>query len=631
MKKAILLIITFTFAVIIVDAQSAKHLPKAYTSAQLRKTITINPAGFNMNDSKILVSSNESGIFNVCEINVADKKSVSLTNSKEDGMYAVDYLKGSNKFIYAADKGGNEDQHLYITQKGNTEIKDITPWPKSKNQFFGWSKDDKSIYITSNKRDARFFDVLKLDTATWTETMLYKNDSAYTPSAISKNEKLITLSKEITTDKNELYLFNIETKSTTRLSNSNEATWTAMAFGNKDNLLYYTSNDGSEFQYLIQYTIATKEKVKLFQPKWDITDLTLSKNDTYGTVTMNEDGKNKVLLFSMNKFKPVLFPDLGDADVMSVKIADNENNLLLTVGSSTSSPNLYVYNIGNKKLLKLTSTLNPEINEADLVKAEVVRIKSFDGLAIPCIYYKPLQANKNNKVGALVWVHGGPGGQSRVGFSNSIQYLVNHGYAVLAINNRGSSGYGKTFFKLDNKDHGYGDLKDCLWAKKWLSQQNYIDSNAIGIEGGSYGGNMVLNAMCMHPNEFKAGVDLFGVANWIRTLKSIPPYWESFRKALYVEMGDPATSDSVLLKKTSPLFNYQSINKPLIVFQGENDVRVLKVESDEIVAGVKKNGVPVEYIVYPGEGHGFTKKENLITTDEKTLTFLEKYLRPVSK
>ena len=627
MKKGIIFSLLFGCWVV-AYAQSEKSLPAKYTSAQLSKTIAINAAAFNAAETKILVSSNESGIVNVYEITVADKKSVALTNSKDDAMYAVDYLKGSNTFIYAADKGGNEDQHLFITTPGGKEIKDITPWPKSKNNFFGWSKDDKSIYITSNKRDARFFDLLKLDTATWTETLLFQNDSAYTPSTISKDEKYITLGKEITTDKNELYLFNLETKSITRLSNDNEATWAGMAFDSKDKVLYYTSNDGSEFQYLVEYTIATKKIVKLYQPKWDITDLTLSKNDTYGTVTINEDGKNKVLLFSMNKFKPVLFPDLKDADIISVKIADNENNLLLTVGSSTSSPNLYVYNIGNKKLSKLTSTLNPEINEADLVKAEVVRIKSFDGLEIPCIYYKPLQANKNNKVGALVWVHGGPGGQSRVGFSISIQYLINHGYAVLAINNRGSSGYGKTFYKLDNKDHGYGDLKDCLWAKKWLSQQNYIDSNAIGIEGGSYGGNMVLNALAMHPNEFKAGVDLFGVTNWMRTLKSIPPYWESFRKALYIEMGDPYTSDSVLLIKTSPLFNYQSINKPLIVFQGENDVRVLKVESDEIVEGVKKNGVPVEYIVYPGEGHGFTKKENLITTDEKTLTFLEKYLKP---
>nr|NKQ94593.1 prolyl oligopeptidase family serine peptidase [Escherichia coli] len=176
-----------------------------------------------------------------------------------------------------------------------------------------------------------------------------------------------------------------------------------------------------------------------------------------------------------------------------------------------------------------------------------------------------------------------------------IQYLVNHGYAVLAINNRGSSGYGKTFYKLDNKQHGYGDLNDCIWAKKWLASQSYIDANAIGIYGGSYGGNMVLNALCLHPDEFKAGVDLFGVANWLRTLKSIPTYWESFRKALYEEMGDPYTKDSLLLKATSPLYNYQKIKKPLIVFQGANDVRVLKIESDEIVAGVEKNGVPVEY------------------------------------
>ena len=138
---------------------------------------------------------------------------------------------------------------------------------------------------------------------------------------------------------------------------------------------------------------------------------------------------------------------------------------------------------------------------------------------------------------------------------------------------------------------------------------------------------MVLAALAFKPDEFKVGVDLFGVANWLRTLRSIPPYWEAARKALYDELGDPSTADSVRLKSISPLFNYQKIKKPLIVFQGANDVRVLKVESDEIVAGVKKNGVPVEYVVYPDEGHGFVKKENQITTSKKTLEFLDKYLK----
>jgi dipeptidyl aminopeptidase/acylaminoacyl peptidase len=138
---------------------------------------------------------------------------------------------------------------------------------------------------------------------------------------------------------------------------------------------------------------------------------------------------------------------------------------------------------------------------------------------------------------------------------------------------------------------------------------------------------MVLSALAFYPDEFKVGVDLFGVANWLRTLRSIPPYWESAKKALFTEMGDPNTSDSVMLKATSPLFNYQKITKPLIVFQGMNDVRVLPIESQEIVDGVKKNGVRVEYVTYPNEGHGFTKKENQITTSEKTLAFLDQYLK----
>ena len=160
---------------------------------------------------------------------------------------------------------------------------------------------------------------------------------------------------------------------------------------------------------------------------------------------------------------------------------------------------------------------------------------------------------------------------------------------------------------------------------------DYIDTGRIGIVGGSYGGCMVLSALAFYPEEFKTGVDFFGVANWMRTLKSIPPYWEAFRHALYDEMGDPNTSDSNLLIRTSPLFHYKQIDKPLIVFQGMNDVRVLPVESQEIVDGVKKNGVPVEYVTYPDEGHGFLKKQNNIDAATKMLAFLDKYLKAPPK
>ncbi|MDI5949230.1 S9 family peptidase [Flavobacterium yafengii] len=603
------------------------RLPEQYDLEDFYNTKSISASGFNNDETKILINNNTTGIYNAYELSIADTTSIALTKSIKESIYTVDYLPGSSKFIYSADEGGNENYHLFLMDRKSNTPKDITPWTNSANSFIGWSQDKKSMYINSNKRDVKYFDILKLDSLTWKPTILYQNESGLTPSVISKTERYIALTKEITTDKNEMYLYDSKTKTTKRLSNDKEANWSPMAFEKNDSIFYYTSNEDKEFSSLLKYNINTGKSEEIFKDKWDVMYMSLSEKEKYHIIFVNNDGKNKVLLFEHATGKPLKLPDFDDGDVINVIISNSENKLLLTVGSSTSSPNLYLYDIPSKKLKQLTSTLSKKINQDDLAKAEVIRFKSFDGKEIPAIYYKPLQASKSNKVPALIWVHGGPGGQSRIGYSNTIQYLVNKGYAVLAVNNRGSSGYGKTFYKMDNKDHSNGDLKDCIWGKKWLTEQDYIDPNAIGIYGGSYGGCMVLGALAFHPEEFKVGVDLFGVANWPRTLKSIPPYWESFRKALYDEMGDPYTADSIRLKKISPLYNYDKINKPLLVFQGANDVRVLPVESDEIVEGVKKNGVPVQYVVYPDEGHGFQKKENQIATTKTTLLFLDKYLK----
>ncbi|MES1222104.1 MAG: alpha/beta fold hydrolase, partial [Bacteroidota bacterium] len=544
----------------------------AYTIEQLQNNLSLNGLGFNNDETKILVDHNGSGIYNVYELNIADTSFKPLTASTKESFYAVAYIPGTSNFIYRADQGGNENYHLYLRAIGDTISKDLTPWPKSANSFAGWTADKKSFYISSNKRDPKYFDLWKMDTSKWKESLFYKNDSGYDVGSISKSERYLALTKASTTNKNDLYIFDRKTNKLKRISNDNEANWNAQAFEKNDSVLYYTTNDSSEFAYLVKYNVQTGAAQKLYSVNWDVADMTLSENERYYTITINEDGKNKVLLFDHVSGKQLDFPVFADGDVESVTISPSEKNMLLTVGSSRTPHNLFVYNFEKKELKQLTQTLNKAISPDDLVTAQIVRFKSFDGMDIPAIYYKTLQASSSNKVPAIVWVHGGPGGQSRAGFSNQIQFLVNHGYAVLAVNNRGSSGYGKTFFKLDDKKHAEGDLMDCVYGKKWLASQDYIDSSKIAIEGGSYGGCMVLTALAFHPDEFKAGVELFGVANWLRTLRSIPPYWESFRKALYEEMGDPNGPDSVMLKHTSPLYNYEKINKPLIVFQGSNDV-----------------------------------------------------------
>jgi dipeptidyl aminopeptidase/acylaminoacyl peptidase len=296
------------------------------------------------------------------------------------------------------------------------------------------------------------------------------------------------------------------------------------------------------------------------------------------------------------------------------------------VNSSRSPNNLYVYDFESKKYSKLTDSMTPEIDPEYLVDADRIVFESYDGLQIPAILYKPHQVEAGDEAPALVYVHGGPGGQSRIGYNSTIQYLVNHGYVLLAVNNRGSSGYGKTFFKLDDQKHGEADLDDCVEAKRYLIDLGYVDPEKVGIIGGSYGGYMVLAALTFRPDVFAVGVDLFGISNWVRTLESIPPWWESFRKALYEEMGDP-TTDKERLHRISPLFHAENIQKPLMVLQGANDPRVLKQESDEIVEAVKKNGVPVEYVLFDDEGHGFRKKENRIKGYKAVLVFLDEYLK----
>ncbi len=600
--------------------------PKIYTIEQLYNNVTVRAVAFNSDESEVLISNNSTGIFNLFEISIADTTTTKLSSSTNDALYGVDYLPGTSKFIYSSDQGGNENKHLYLKSDSDSAI-DVTPWPGSANTFADWSEDQTALYIKSNRRDPRYMDLWKMDTATWTPTILFQNDSGYNLGLMSKNERYVTVMRAITNDINEMFMYDRTTKLTRKISHGLESSWRPLCFEKNDNIFYYSTNDGSEFHYICKYDIASGMSEKFLEENWGIENMELSKNEKYHTVFINEDGKTKVRLFDHATNKAIEFPEIPDGDVTGVIISQSEEKLLMSVGSSTSPTNLFVYTIANKELKQITSTLNKEIDQNDLVKAEVVRFKSFDGTEIPAIYYKPLIASKDHKVPALVFVHGGPGGQSRVGFSNSIQHLVNNGYAVLAVNNRGSSGYGKTFYAMDDRDHSNGDLKDCIWGKEWLQQQDYIDTNAIGIYGGSYGGCMVLGALAFHPEEFKVGVDVFGVANWLRTLRNIPAYWEAGRRALYDELGDPNTTDSVRLRNISPLYNYEKINKPLLVIQGANDVRVLQVESDEIVAGVKKNNVPVEYIVFPDEGHGFVKKENQITAANTTLAFLEKYLR----
>ena len=554
---------------------------KVYGIEEFFDNVSISGGYFSTDEEKIIFSSNQSGIFNVYEANIQTGKINQLTASNKESFFVRAYVPNSNDFIYSADNEGNEINHLFLKKEDDTVI-DLTPNENEKSMFYKWSNDNQFLYYLTNKRDSRYFDLYKMKIGQWNPEIIYKNEDNFSLSDISNDEKYLLLSKSITTSENKFYLFDINQNKRIEISIL-PGSFSSAGFSNDNKSFLYITDINNEFSYLNKYDIESMESSVIYETEWDVMYSYLSKNEKYRIIGVNEDGKNSVKVIEVDSNLPIKFPSFNNKDISSVSFSESEKKIRLTVGSSKMPNDLFVYDIEAETLKKITNSLNPKIDSKSLVSAQVIRYKSFDGLEIPAIYYKPLSASKNNKVPALVWVHGGPGGQSRMGFNSLIQYLTNNGYAILAVNNRGSSGYGKSFYKMDDKNHGEKDLQDCVWGKKWLQKQEYIDENKIGIIGGSYGGYMTMAAMTFTPDEFMVGVNIFGVTNWIRTLKSIPTFWEASRKALYDELGDPYTSDSIRLKKISPLFHADKVINPVMVLQGANDPRVLQIESDEIV------------------------------------------------
>ena len=602
--------------------------PTQYTVADFYKNTSFGGASWSPDGSKILVSANPTGIWNAYVVPAAGGEMQPLTSSTDDAIFAQEYFPADERILYSSDKGGNELSHLYVRETDGT-IRDLTPGDKHQANFAGWAGDDKSFFITMNNRNPSFFDVHQITTDGYRKTLLFRNPGGFDIGGVSPDGRYVVLIKSRTTNDSDLWLHDRQAKTTKNITtHTGDANNFPADFAPDNSRLLFVSDSGREFSALRAYDLASGVTSTIYEQPWDVTGASFSKSGKYLTVTVNEDARSVQRLLDAKTLAPVTLTGAPEGVMNGLTVAQNDSAVAVYATDGSVPNELYAGTIGSAPK-RLTTALDASIKREDLVRPRVVRFESYDGVDIPAVLYRPHQASRTAKAPAIVLVHGGPGGQATVGYSPLTQALVNHGYVVLDINNRGSSGYGKSFLAMDDRKHGEADLGDVVVSRKMLIDTDYVDSTKIGIMGGSYGGFMVLAALTLAPDAFKVGVDLFGVANWSRTLESIPPYWEAFREALYAEMGDPKT-DSARLHKISPVFHAEKIKVPLMVLQGANDPRVLQVESDEIVAGARKNGVPVEYVVFPDEGHGFLKNENKIKGYTAVIAFLDKYLKGVA-
>ncbi len=606
------------------SATAAVVVPR-YTPEQFYATRTYSGNAINHLGTALLVASDESGVFNLYRSRLDGKYWQQLTTSTTHALMPIDWFPRDDRVLFTADQGGNELHHLYVLTTDGHMI-DLTPGDKLKAEFLGWGQDD-SLWLKTNERDAKFFDVYRYDSTTYQRRLMFSNPGGFEPAAVSANGRYLALRKIRNNADNDLYVVDLQQPQPTPqhlTPHEGNVSYQIHGFSRDSQHLIYGSDQHSEFSQAFAYDLTTAASTLYQQADWDISGVSFSKDNKYKVVAMNADATTQIQIIDQHTGQQLQLPALPAGDVRSVQFSADSQYLSFYLNADNSPANLYLWKIGEANAQRLTQALSPAIDEQQLVASQVIRYSSFDGLQIPALLYQPKQASARQPVPALIWIHGGPGGQSRTGYSPVIQHLVNQGYAVLAVNNRGSSGYGKTFFHLDDLKHGEDDLQDIVYGKKYLQSLNWVAPDRIGVMGGSYGGYLTMAAMAF-TDEFKVGINIFGVTNWVRTLESIPPWWESMRQSLYAELGDPA-QDAERLKRISPLFHANKVKKPVLVVQGANDPRVLQVESDEMVAAIKKQGVPVEYLLFPDEGHGFVKKANRISAQQAYLQFLQKYL-----
>jgi dipeptidyl aminopeptidase/acylaminoacyl peptidase len=481
MKKLLHLLLFAAFALANCSAPREEP-PKVYTISQFMDIVQINGGSFSPDEAKIIINSKESGIFNVYEIDIATGEQKQLTRSTDNAIFSQSYFPNDNRIIYSSDKGGNEIDHLFVLSPDGSAT-DIISDSTAKASFGGWSYDKKQMYIASNSRDKRFFDLYKAqldnvggEQGTLVTSLMYKNEQGLDPASISNSGRYIALVKTITTSNNDMYLLDTESGATKHLSlHEGNINYAPQYFSLDDKILYYLTDEGSEYTYLASYEIETGKTAKVEEAPWDIMYAYQSRNGKYRVVAINNDARTEIKIYDQTNGNKLIQPkNLPEGDITGVNISDSEKLMSFYVSSSKSPANFFVYNFETGEVKQLTQTMTKDINPNDLVAGEVIRYKSFDGLEIPALLYKPKGLKEGEKVPALLWIHGGPGGQTRLNYSPTIQHLVNHGYVILAVNNRGSSGYGKTFFAADDRKHGDVDLRDCIESKKYLATLPYV-------------------------------------------------------------------------------------------------------------------------------------------------------------
>jgi len=550
-----------------------------------------------------------------------------ITNATERDI--TSYIWANNKRIaYVQDKAGDENFRLYAVNIDGSDFKELTPFEKVRVGIVDDLKDnDEEMIIQMNKRDARLFDAYRINIYSGEMKMIAQNPGIIVGWMTDHGGNLRVA---LTTDGvNTSVLYrdsekdNFQTLITTNFKETFQPAF--FTFDNKN--LYVESNIGRDKTAYYEYEVKKKEFAKLIYENPEVDVAVLLKSDKRKKITGAAYITDKRHYQFFDEERQLLQEDLEKRlpgyEVVVASMSRDETKALVRTYSDRSLGAYYYLNRTTNEFLRLAD-VSPWLNEEELAEMKPISYTSRDGLTIHGYLTLP-KGLKPEKLSFVVNPHGGPWARDVWGFNPEVQFLANRGYAVLQMNFRTSTGYGRKFWEAGFKQWGLAIQDDISDGVKWLIEQGIANPKKVGIYGGSFGGYATLAGVTFTPDLYACGVDYVGISNLFTFINSIPPYWEPMRAMVYEMIGHPE-KEKELYQKISPIFHADRIKAPLLVVQGANDPRVNKQESDQIVDALKKRGIEVVYMVKSNEGHGFLNEENRFDLYRAMEEFLGKHL-----
>jgi dipeptidyl aminopeptidase/acylaminoacyl peptidase len=537
--------------------------------------------------------------------------------------------RSADYIVFTRDKGGDEFGQIYRLDVATGAISLLSPGGRSQNSLGPWSHQGDRMAFGSTRRNGADRDIYVMDPkdAASARMLLEVKGGGWGPADWSPDDKKLAVFEYLSVNESYIWLVDVATgeKTLATPKGTEQVAYGGARFSSDGRGLYVTTDRESEFQRLAHLDLATgKHSYLTSHIPWDVDSFALSPDGRTIAFVTNEEGLSVLHLLDTATGKEQPAPKLPTGLVFNLEWHNNSRDLGLGLSSARSPADVYSIDVTTGNLERWTESETGGLNAASFSEAELVRWKSFDGKTISGFLYKPNPRFTGPRP-VIVNIHGGPEGQSQPGFQGRANFFYEElGVAVIYPNVRGSTGFGKSFVKLDNGVLREDSVKDIGALLDWIPTRKDLDASRVMVTGGSYGGYMTLAVATHYDAKIRCSLDVVGISNFVTFLQNTESYRRDLRRVEYGDERDPAMKQHLL--KISPANNAQKITKPLFVVQGKNDPRVPYTESEQMVGTVKQNGGPVWYLLANDEGHGFAKKKNQDFQFYATIAFIREHL-----